>query len=292
MTCRCQSYINASLIKPIGACSESCVLGAAQAKACSSAQYASAHLYWYWYYINLVACSFAIVASFTLGGCVANMPLYPWSNAQHASVVMAERDGHIHSFSATCRILLNAKAGAVELRGALVAKPTNYLRFRAWKLSRTVFDITLNQDGLFVYAANRDGKTRKPLKNLTRDGLMEASTLLPGFLEKADWTLSEDAAGTHFVRLRTPAKGQGMLTCQVDKHTLTTSQCDYLDASGASLQTLRFSEYRLVDGVAWPMRIEGQGEGGVFEIRFDDAQINPELNPQAFVPSRRAVKQP
>ncbi len=40
---------SSSLTMPIAVCSESCVLGTAQAEACGSAQYGSAHLYWNWY---------------------------------------------------------------------------------------------------------------------------------------------------------------------------------------------------------------------------------------------------
>ena len=242
----------------------------------------------------------ALLALAALPSCAATLPRYSWHGAQAAARTMTQRDDRIRSFSATCRLLFIANGGKVELSGVLIARPPSHLRLRASKLSQTVFDLTLTPDGLFVFdkrrhkhGSRKDGSTARLL---TREGLIEAASLLPGFSPRKKWQRGPSGDshpdGDAFSRSR-PLDARGSkITCSVDKDTLTTTRFDYLDDAGTTRQSITFSDYRSYRGVAWPIHVLGSGTAGTFEMRFDDVQINPELPARAFVPPRRAVKQP
>ena len=55
---------------------------------------------------------------------------------------------------------------------------------------------------------------------------------------------------------------------------------------------LTLDRYREVNGVPWPHRLVATGTMGVVVIEQRNVEINGELAPNAFVPPRRAEKQP
>ncbi len=232
-------------------------------------------------WLALLACS----------GCANALPQHAWRGTDSAIHTMKQRDSGVRTFSATCQLLLRASGGDVELSGVLIAQPPSYLRLRASKLSQTVFDITLTPDGLFVLNKGRGKHGTGAAKLLTRDGLIEATSLLPGFSPHDHWQGSDGANDT-FSRSRPLGSGESVITCTVDKNTLTTTRCDYLDDTGTAHQSITFDTYRTFGGIVWPMHIVGTGTGGSFEIIFATVEINPDLPTRAFVPSRSAVRQP
>jgi len=228
----------------------------------------------------------------TCSGCANSLPRYSWSGADPAIETMTRRDLGLNTFSATCRLLLRADGGDVELSGVLVARPPSHLHLRASKLMQTVFDITLTPDGLFVYSKDRGENGSKTAQPMTRDGLIDAASLLPGFSPQASWQIGGGANERHFSRTRKVGDGEHAVTCSVEKITLTTTRCDYLDEAGTVRQSIAFDDYRTFGEIVWPMHVTGVGRGGSFEILFNDVEINPDLPSRAFVPSRRAVKKP
>ncbi len=225
-------------------------------------------------------------------GCTHALPRYSWHGPEAALDTMRHRDRGVQTFSATCRLLLRAESGDVELSGVLIARPPSHLRLRASKLSHTVFDITLTPEGLFVLTKRRENHGSKAASLLTRDGLVEAASLLPGFAPQATWQIHDDAHERYFSRKRTLDHGESVITCSVEKNTLTTTRCDYRDRAGSVRQSITFDDYRAFGEVVWPMHLIGVGTGGSFEILFHTVEINPDLPPRAFVPPHRAVKQP
>lgn len=245
-------------------------------------------------YAGLSCYRLAALALILSGGCAGSLPRYTWSGGARAVDVMAHRDAGVRTFSTTCRILLKSAAGTVELTGVLIARPPNQLRLRAWKFSQAVFDITMNDDGLFVFQRERPDERSADagMSRLTRGGLLEAASLLPGFSTPSDWRVVSDSANDSFVVIRQPGDTNRAVECVIDKPTLTTSRCTYRDESGDARQTLLFEAYRKVGDAVWPGRVVGSGEGASFELLFDRVEINVELPERAFVPPRRAVRQP
>ena len=235
----------------------------------------------------------AIAAILVVGvGCASRLPRYEWHDAQTAIRTMTRRDRAIRTFSAACRILLESEGGRVELTGALVAKPPNRFRLRAWKFSQAVLDITLNEDGLFVLDKSRSGERIESLRRVNHARFIDAIALLPGFEHDAAWRTGAGTDDDEFAIMR-PLPDQGSaIECAVDKNTLVRKRCVYRDDGGQVRQSLDFDGYALLGDTVWPTRVEGGGESGSFVLSFDRIDVNTELAPRAFDPPRRAVKQP
>ena len=65
-----------------------------------------------------------------------------------------------------------------------------------------------------------------------------------------------------------------------------------MDPHGQVLFGVTYDAYRLVDGIAWPMRMVFQSKQGRIELEMDSIQLNQPPLPAAFVPPRRAEKLP
>ncbi len=235
----------------------------------------------------------AIAAILVVGvGCTASLPRYEWHDSPSAIRTMARRDGVIRTFSAACRILLGSVGGRVELTGALVAQPPNRFRLRAWKFSQAVFDITLNEDGLFVFDKSRSSEENENLQRFNHARFVEAIALLPGFERDVAWRTVSDDGDDEFTIMRTLLDQGYTIECIVDKSTLLRKRCVYRDHEGRIRQSLDFDGYALLGDTVWPTRVEGVGESGSFVLSFDRIDVNSELAPRAFDPPRRAVKQP
>lgn len=236
----------------------------------------------------------AALALLSCGACAGPLPRYVWNGGQEAVEVMAARDEGVRTFSTTCRILLKSEEGTVELTGVLIGQPPSRLRLRAWKFSQTVFDITMNDDGVFVFQREQEHhrSAAAGMGRLTRGGLLEVASLLPGFGTRSDWRFVSSSVDGSFVVTRQPGDTRTAVQCIIDKATLTTSRCTYHDESGDARQTLAFDSYRRVGDVVWPQHVAGAGKGASFELLFDRVEINIELPERAFVPPRRAVRQP
>ena len=225
-------------------------------------------------------------------GCTSPLPRYDWHDAQTAFRIMTERESAIRTFSATCRILLESGNGRVQLTGALVAEPPDRLRLRAWKFSQTVLDITLNDDGLFVLQKGRSDDAKEKLEHVDHARFVEAISLMPGFERDAAWQAGREIDQDEFAITKPSSDDGPAIECIADKATLIRKRCLYRDDANRVRQSLSFDAYVHVDDTVWPMRVTGEGESGLFLLLFDRIDINAELAERAFVPPRRAVRQP
>ena len=178
-----------------------------------------------------------LVATLVVGvGCTVPLPRYEWHDARTAVRTMSRRDVSIRTLSAACRILLESEGGRVELTGAFVAQPPHRLRLRAWKFSLVVFDVTVNDDGLFVLDNRRLTESSKNLQRVNHARFVEAITLLPGFELDETWQTGVGSENSEFtITRRLPDQGSA-IECIVDKNTLVRKRCVYRDDGGHIVQ--------------------------------------------------------
>jgi hypothetical protein len=174
----------------------------------------------------------------------------------------------------------------------VAADPPDRLRLRAWKLTQAVLDLTLNEDGLFLYHKKQSDDSDAAVRKLSEDRFVAALTLLPGFGHTADWMPAGEANDGEFRITKAKADEHVLIECFVDKATLTRRRCVHRNDDGEVVQTLCFADYRSIHGTAWPMRLEVRGKYGHVDLTFESVDVNEGLSPRAFVPPRRAVKQP
>ena len=221
------------------------------------------------------------------------LPPYAWADEQTALRDLAERSAAVRTASAACDLTLTRPDGeSVRLDGAVALSPPDRLRLRAWKFSRAVFDLTLRPDGLWVLAPDDAGRRRQVLP-----AALDAATfgrewafLFGGFFAAPD--LEAQVRGDELVVRRTLPDGRSVV-CDVDRATLTPRRYRMLDPAGQTRFTLVLEGYREFDGgLTFPTHFTATSDEGGIDVTLRDVELNQSLPDDAFVPPRRAERQP
>ncbi len=206
--------------------------------------------------------------------------------------VMAERAVTLKHVTAPCRIeLTRADGRTVRLDGAMAAQWPDSLRLRAWKLSRPVFDLTLRPDGLWIFQAGDEGEGSWGGGSLTAARLRRAWSLIAADLRGPGWSLAGGDGDSLMVTAAEPDDGF-RIECRADRHTLTLRACTLSGDSADGVVTVRWSDYRVVDGVVWPLRVRLDSPAGSILILSEPPTFTEPPPPGAFEPPARAVRQP
>jgi outer membrane lipoprotein-sorting protein len=241
----------------------------------------------------IMACALLMVVA---GGCRSHVkediPTYPLTDAATTIIEVAAHAEKVHSLTGEGLITLTRPDGeSVRLDAAMAMQPPERARMRAWKFGRAVFDLTVTPQG--VWAVIPDDPKRK--EQMTSAGVSAAklaktwSVLSGGFFDGAGLK-AETRGSMLIVRRETP--DEPVVICEVDRATLTPRRYSMLDDRGVTRFTLSLAQYRQFGSVVWPTRLTAVSDSGTVEIELRDVEINPELEPAAFVPPKRAEKLP
>ncbi len=248
--------------------------------------------------------SAAIAVSAVLSACAAPLPTYPPMEPAAALDTLRERDAKIGTMTSTATVTLrDEKGSSVSFDAAIVAKWPDHLRLRAWKLGHAAFDLTFTPEGLWVYLpeeakekmADHGGFAVTGEQFGRVWGLFGPRALEGATVDAGSW------AGSIVARraIGERSAGGGTVVYDIDQTTLTVRVCTFRDAAGAVRQTLRLEDYRVFGGgpggrekTVWPTRMVAEGDQGRVTIRLGTPEFNAEPAPEAFVPPRRATKQP
>lgn len=232
----------------------------------------------------------ACLGAAQLAGCQAGLPRYAARDPHESLGVIADRLAGVASIQSEATIAFSGtRSGEVQLDAALVARPPDHLRLRAWKLDRVVFDATLEGGELWLLPSE-EGQAREA--GLDRDavakGIRRAVQLMaPGFYRAAE----PDRARTTDRELVVHGwAGDARVTCVIDRATLTPR---HFTRAAGDLETdlaISLEDYRMVGSTAWPGTWIIRHPGGRVVIRLRDVVLNGELAPGAFTPPRRAVR--
>ncbi len=236
----------------------------------------------------------ALLLAVLTTGCASELPAYQWVDHDTAMRDIAARADAVKTLTARCRIILQSPdGGSTQLEGVIATSRPDQLRLRAWKLSQPAFDLTITADGLWVF----DGDTEHPHDDLPADQgfawLASALEALGGIvvISPTERASHVDRRGGATHRIQRPInEGGGVLTCDLDRRTLTFRQCMVQDGNGSLLAGIIFDRYRVTDDVVHPGRIEASSGDRTITVLVDDVEINPELPASAFVPPPRATK--
>ncbi|MFQ5494505.1 MAG: hypothetical protein ACE5EX_03910 [Phycisphaerae bacterium] len=213
----------------------------------------------------------------------------PWPGATDAGGTVAGGDRELRTLYATGRILMTSDRGTVELTGVVVAQPPDRVRVRAWKRSSAVFDITLNPDGLYVYHPRGRRDHGLLAQRLTRQHLVEVVSRFPSLARRPRGPRGRQPQPVGSIPARRVPTGNGETN---SGEAQAPTEFAFRDTAGRIRHTLRCRTYRRFGDIEWPMRVEARGDDGSVEFLFDRVQINRPLPERAFVPPRRATRQP
>jgi outer membrane lipoprotein-sorting protein len=240
---------------------------------------------------NLVA---ALLSPAMLAGCApgrgAELPAYRWVDAPTALADLRARADAVKTVSAECGLTLERPDGQnVQLDGALVMRNPDHVRLRAWKFNRAVFDLTLNDEGLWVMTMD-DPKRREQIlpASVNAGQFLKQWSYLNGGLFAEPGLTTRVEGGTLFITRRSEDEDNDALTCEVDRRTLTPRR--YVYESSAERFELRLERYRDVNSIPWATRLVASSGMGRVIVDQREVEINGELAPNAFVPPRRAEK--
>ena len=220
-----------------------------------------------------------------------NLPAYQWVDEATALRDLRARADAIKTVSAECGIQLTKTDGeSVHLDGALAMQNPGWVRLRAWKLNRAVFDLTLQPAGLWVMAMDEKmGQERAlPASNNAADFMRQWSYFNGELFHEARASDAEVRGDLLIVRPAAAGKAGPTLRCEVDRRTLTPRR--YVFEGDDFEFELTLDRYREFNGVPWPTRLVAKSERGTVAIEQRDVEINGELAENAFVPPRRAEK--
>jgi outer membrane lipoprotein-sorting protein len=236
----------------------------------------------------------AIVAAILLAGCAPkrdpNLPAYHWVDDETALADLRTRAAALKTLSSQCAITLTGQDGrSVQVDGVLVVERPNHVRLRTWKFDRAVFDLTLNDDGLWVVAMDDPARREQIMPATVRAGdFVKHLSLFTGGFFLDDPPPRVETHGDTLVLTKAIAEGQS-LHCDADRQTLTPRRFYSESASGERFELLMKS-YRDLNGVLWPMRLEATSAMGRVIVEQRDVEINGELAAGAFVPPKRAER--
>src|SRR4051812_32284917 len=104
-----------------------------------------------------------LLAAFLAGGCAPKgppLPTYPLMATDETTRRLAEQSHAVHTVTGEGLLTLNRPDGqSVRLDAAVVMQPPGKVRLRAWKFGQAVFDLTMNDAG--VYLITPEDSSRK-----------------------------------------------------------------------------------------------------------------------------------
>jgi outer membrane lipoprotein-sorting protein len=230
-----------------------------------------------------------------VAGCASapreQLPAVSWRSETEALEILAHRAESVKTLSSQGLMTMRRPDGqSVRLDVALVADARQHLRLRAWKLGRAVFDLTMNESGMFMLLPDDPS-----IRERVRQGQLNIKRVADS------WELFN---GRFFTRrdVTTKRRGDTLLcsatvddahvTCEVDGQTLTPRRYLLRDADGKERFSLALSNYKIINDIPFARRYAAKSEFGEIVIETRDVELNDELAPAAFTPPRRAEKLP
>lgn len=263
---------------------------------------------------------------------LANVPSVRYENTEQAMEIAAARADAVKTISAPGLMTLRRPDGeSVRFDVALARDDAGRLRLRAWKLGRAVFDLTMNDDG--VYLLTPDDPS---LKQKVRSAGVSARQLAEtwNLFTRGDLFRAEDRQDRRVSRferwlvceVRQPAAsgrasaggdggpvggraggsdggvngaggargggGGGTVRCALDTVTLVPLWYVMSDEQGRARFRLDLADYRMIGDLPFAHRYTATSDAGEILITLRDVELNGGLPPDAFKPPRRAEKLP
>jgi hypothetical protein len=231
--------------------------------------------------------------SVLLAGCAHQTVPGPYAalTISDAIAQLRQQTDSVHTISAQGTIALNKPSGdSIRLDSAMVARIPGQLHLRAWKLNRTVFDLTLTPDGLWMLTP-QDARLRQRMQN-GKFGTIQFARAWDMLSHDFFFSTNLNAKLEGDTLILSRKDQAGKVICYVERSTLNPKEFALYDPSGKKQFDMRLSDYAEHDGVIYPSRLNAGSRFGELDVHLRDIRINQPLSSQAFVPSPRAEKMP
>ena len=228
-----------------------------------------------------------------MAGCEAreHIPTYPLMPAAQTFEQLRTHSAQVQTVSGEGSLRMTRPDGqSIGLDAAVVLRPPDQARVRAWKFGRAVFDLTVLPGGVYVLAPRESSQREQILGAGSR-----AATMIRDWLKLTTGGFDANdlqERGNELIATRAEPDG-GKLLCTIDRRTITARAFKLTDPTGRERFSLTLDRYVESNGNVWPTRIEAKSEEGG-ELRFElrEVELNGELPAEAFRPPPRAERLP
>jgi hypothetical protein len=234
------------------------------------------------------------VASAVGGGCAATLPAHTWTTADEARDLIRARTQSVRLMQAICDLEMIDLAGRrITFDGALAAQRPDDLRLRAWMRRHPAADVVFRGDDVWLWPAQMANGPANPALALGEAPLGDVWWLLTGgfFEGDATWAPQSQPAPMEIFTADRGNDGD-RVTCWIDRVTLTPRSYRRESPDHARVYEVHLGQYRVVDGIAWPHRIELVSDAGRIVIDLRTVAFNAPLDAGSFEPLAGAKKLP
>ena len=220
------------------------------------------------------------------------LPAHAWAGPEAAIAQLHQRAEQVRTIEGEGSILLRSSEGrTVRLDGAIVAELPDRLHIRAWKLGQPVFDLTLDGKQAWIFVPDQSRRGQILPAGASAAQVARGLAVLQQSLRNSDVSQITQTSGDRLL-LTQPAADGTRLRTEVDRATLTTRRQQLLDAQDHPVMSVEYRDYRLINGIPWPLQMVFQSKQGLIQLDLDSVQLNQPPLPAAFVPPKRAEKLP
>lgn len=260
------------------------------------------------YHASPMAHVFRLLPCLLLAGCLTppkaptgspgvGLPVYPWQGAHAALMHMTARDAKLTSVRLRGTLKLEESADKSVLLEAILVMETKpgqspQLRLQASKLGRTAFDLTLNDQGVWLV----DGREKKddPKNGAADAGSNGMAQMAKGLQRLAGgqvWTGAKagpEQAATFTVLLDDAGRAKATL----HKAALVPLAFDFQTPDGPVHLRLEHAPITAADGAVFPLPCKLAADaphGRKFSFEAQQLEANPVLPAAVFTPPKNAA---
>lgn len=255
------------------------------------------------YHASPMAHVFRLLPCLLLAGCLTppkaptgspgvGLPVYPWQGAHAALMHMTARDAKLTSVRLRGTLKLEESADKSVLLEAILVMETKpgqspQLRLQASKLGRTAFDLTLNDQGVWLV----DGRENKGDAPVPGNGMAHMAKGLQQLAGGQVWAKAQ-AVAENADTFRVQLDGQGRAKATVHKAALVPLTFDFATPDGPVQLRLEHAPVAAANGVIFPLPCKlaaSAPHGRKFSFEAQKLEANPVLPAAVFVPPKNAV---
>jgi outer membrane lipoprotein-sorting protein len=219
------------------------------------------------------------------------IPTYPLAPAAESFDRMQQRSAQMRDVSGEGEITLSSSDGnSVRFDAAFALAPPDRARVRAWKFGQAVLDLTVTQDGAWLFLPRTDEHAAS-LRAAAGDASRALHEWLALLSNRPDnGATNVQTTPTEFIVTRNAAEGS-TITSIIDRATLTPRQYIVRDDAGRRRFALALEAYRVAGSTVWPTKVKASAPNGKFIIELRDVLIN-QAPSRAFDHPARAERLP
>jgi hypothetical protein len=213
-----------------------------------------------------------------------NLPTFTAQDASAEIQTLISRSKNLKDISGSGTLQLTQPDGqSVVFDLAVAMQPPDRARIRAWKMGMAVLDLTVLPDSVWL-ETSQQGQRKTQITDIgdTAARITRALSFLNGGFFDDPAVTGKDVGDQLILTQQKP--GEPVVTCTVDRATLSPRQFRMVDSTGVERFSLKLEGYKESNGAIWPRKVTANSAAGTVVVSLDDVDMNSGLSADAFKP--------